>query len=1156
MSKTLQKVTAIALSATTVVWLTGAAALLPVASAQSTADEIARLQALIQSLMAQLAALQQQAGVSSGTGTAVACNFTRDLTVGMRGDDVQCLQRYLNRAGFQVAASGPGSPGNETSYFGPLTKAAVVKWQDANAAQVLAPVGLSKGTGYWGPSSRRYYQTLVASQPTTPTVPGTPATPTTPTTPSVPVNGLTVSLAPDNPPADDIPLGAANVEYMKLVVSGSGTLDSLKFKRVGLGDDSDFVSAGVYLYKDGERLTTGKSVNSTTQEVSFVNLNQEVNGSLTLTLKANMDSSNGTAGDINAFELVEVNGTALDQPLRGNEMTLSGTTVSSVTVSETGSVANPNVGAQGVELAEFKLTAGSTEDILVRRITLTHGGSVNVDEITNLELRQGGRVLATAAGVTGRDQYIFELDEPFKILKGQTKTFNVVGDVSPTAKSGETIDFYIDNVADVYATGSQYGFGVEVTNNWASGDQELTLQGAEIVISFHGPIARNIAADAQDVTVFDFSISSQNNIEIRSIKFDATYGNRNTGDKFTDAKLVDAETGAAVTTSVDLDAANNDINFTDVINVSAGEVRRFLFTVDVDSSVDAGDTLAVALKNFDSNDIKNLDNNTYVKPADDIVPNSVIEGNTQTVKDTTLDVSLSGSPASHNTVAGTSREELAAWTITARNGDVEITSVKVGASADTGTQAQLRNDIRSLGLYVDGQLVSSLKNLESGTDEGYATFNNLNLSIPEGATKKMTVKADIASNATASNVYYVYTDLSDWTAVDADGNSLSLSGNINGSKSSVGSVKVTVASPSLTWTVITDSESEAGNVIAGREVLLAKFDGFAKDGALKVTKLQAGVNTTSATAYSTAVVEEVEELRLYDGDGNLLASGAPVGSGTDAGRVLFEDSNGLFDIGANETKRIEVRALLNPIDPLGNGAAHTNLVAYFNDASFEAVSGSTRITAFSGGDPIGNKKRMFKSLPTITVSAPSSSVLTTGDVELLKFTISADSAGDIEWGAIEASVSLLGATIANQGVKVRYAGSNLALTTQLTFEGGTKSAIGDPDGGSSKGKLVVGLTNPERIEAGASKTYELVINVDKIAGGSDPASISGYLAQDSSDYATPAAYDSVENTGATDGSNSFVWSDVSRSPHSKTSADWHNGWKIKVLPSASKSLVK
>jgi hypothetical protein len=89
------------------------------------------------------------------------CEIQRGLAVGARGDDVQCLQRYLNWAGFTVATAGAGSPGNETTYYGQLTSNAVARWQKTNETQVLTPLGLTSGTGFFGTASFNYYVELV-----------------------------------------------------------------------------------------------------------------------------------------------------------------------------------------------------------------------------------------------------------------------------------------------------------------------------------------------------------------------------------------------------------------------------------------------------------------------------------------------------------------------------------------------------------------------------------------------------------------------------------------------------------------------------------------------------------------------------------------------------------------------------------------------------------------------------------------------------------------------------------------------------------------------------------------------------------------------------------------------------------------------------------
>lgn len=80
----------------------------------------------------------------SGSGsTGGSCPvLTRSLQQGSTGADVQSLQVFLNAsADTRVAVSGAGSPGMESMYFGPATKAAVIKFQAKNNVSPIGVVG-------------------------------------------------------------------------------------------------------------------------------------------------------------------------------------------------------------------------------------------------------------------------------------------------------------------------------------------------------------------------------------------------------------------------------------------------------------------------------------------------------------------------------------------------------------------------------------------------------------------------------------------------------------------------------------------------------------------------------------------------------------------------------------------------------------------------------------------------------------------------------------------------------------------------------------------------------------------------------------------------------------------------------------------------------
>jgi len=98
-----------------------------------------------------------------------------DLSLGSTSNTVKCLQALLNQSpDTTVAVSGPGSPGNETAYFGKLTKTAVMLFQQKNASSILTPLGLTPGTGIVGPRTRDILNNMISgvvqsssTQPTT-----------------------------------------------------------------------------------------------------------------------------------------------------------------------------------------------------------------------------------------------------------------------------------------------------------------------------------------------------------------------------------------------------------------------------------------------------------------------------------------------------------------------------------------------------------------------------------------------------------------------------------------------------------------------------------------------------------------------------------------------------------------------------------------------------------------------------------------------------------------------------------------------------------------------------------------------------------------------------------------------------------------------------
>ncbi len=566
-------------------------------------------------------------------------------------------------------------------------------------------------------------------------------------TPTPVAGNINVSLASDNPGAASLTQKANGVTFLKLNLSGTGTLHQLKVYRKGPGATGDF--SNVYLYDGARRLTSGRTPSSSDGSITFGALNLAVSGTRVISVVADLATAGATAGNVNYFAVLGSSDVVLTSgsvggsfPINGSNMTVTGQTGGTLGVDKVGSLGNPNVGQSNVELTEFRLTA-NTEGAKVSRLQLINGGTIQASGITGLRLEVNG--VKVADGTMTSDNYaVFDFSSnPYVINKGDNRIFKVYGNLA--GKKSETVILYFEQTSDVLALGDQFGFGMSIdfgndgTGATASGmdtsatsdSHTLTLQGGVLTLSFIGPSASNISTATSKTHFLDFDINSAANIEMKkhTIVLCRDTGGNGTYDAASDTSngwvdmfnvsIIDRDSGTSIVGPQDGSAfktsntscpggiAGAAKTFTDTFNISAGETKHLAVVGDIkgistdDDTATGNDTdlasdtvVKVIIDGYgdavtssgDLTVMKYTNTNTAVTSVD-IVPSGDIAGNGQTLQGSSLTLALAATPStgSHSFVKGTSNVTANGFSLTSALGSsLKITNVTLtGYAGDT-----------------------------------------------------------------------------------------------------------------------------------------------------------------------------------------------------------------------------------------------------------------------------------------------------------------------------------------------------------------------------------------------------------------------------------------------------------------------------------------
>jgi hypothetical protein len=1167
------------LGVATVVFMMGGALVVPTPASAQTVD----LQAQINALLAQVAALQAQLAGASGSTGGTGYVFTGDLKQGSTGEAVRQLQMALNKlACCQVAASGAGSPGNETASFGPLTKAAVVKFQNTYASEILTPLGLTAGTGYFGASSRAKMNALNAG--------GT----TGGSTGGVVVAGdqLAVRAASSQPANALIPASAARIPFTKFTVTAGTkdvTISKVDVERQGPGDDDNF--AGIVLLS--EDLNTQYGLDKTLNSEHKVSVGSDVvvpaGTSKTFVIAGNAASSQtANAGQVVQLAVV---GVQASSPVSGTFPIVGAAHVANASLSigsvtmNTVSVVNTDttleIGKTGVVFSGVKVTAGSAEDIVVKSIKWYQTGSASKTDLNNIVTEVDGVTYPAVASADGKYYTSTFGDAGITVGKGNSKDITIKGDI--IAGPARTIAFDIDRRTDLYIVGKSFGYGIipptgsdtatdanqefTATNPWYDAVVITIQAGSVSSLSNDATLApaQNVGIGVNDTLLGAYQVNIVGEpiqVAQTAIQF-ASGTSRMLANSITNIKIV-KEDGTVIAGPVDL-AAGGSATTSDTITYPTG-ISKYKIVGKLSTSFSGGAWAAGHTVTARMNPANHWTTVTGAVTGNTVSVSGMSQQtfSQQTVRAGSLNVTVSSQPPAQTIISGATAVELARYILDASQSgeNLRISNIPL-AYGGNGTAT----DMSSCYLY-DGTIqVTDSVNPSSFSSSTSFTFTGGGLTLNANSSKTLSLKCNIQSGVTG--VYYWGLDSGQQTSFTG------VTGLVSGQTvtetlTDSNGQRMTAGSGG-SYTVTVDNSVLYGVGEAGTTgVTLGKFrfDAGTIEGVI-VKGIALELGNVASNSPQDLVNQKVT---LWNGSTMVGEAQFGIGSNPDNATSTLSSP---FTIPKDGSVTITVKGDLSPHNATEGTPGAILVVNY--DSDNDGINGNYGTGASSGAtitdsttsDQSVNGVRIFRSVPTVAITSTGCTGCLAAGAELYKVRVTAGSGRDVGLRAMTFQVTPTGIKGGSTFTLVGPSGS-LNATAVATSTANAAAGVG----GSERLRINFDNTAIDRIiPAGTSKEYRLrldtvpnvlsSVNVETLAiklladSGNGPIDTPFLMSRVGG--ATTSARLALERYSST--TDRFLWTPFSTTtpPSSGTVAmnallDWANSYGLPGFPSPGQDM--
>jgi len=1098
------------------------------ASAQSATD----LQAQINSLLATISALQSQLSATTGGSTAsTGYTFNTNLTVGSKGTDVMNLQKVLNMsADTKVASTGAGSPGMETSTFGPATKAAVIKFQNK--------YGITPAAGYVGAITRAKLNSMNTVS-TTPVTPGNP-------------QGGSLSVMAGSQPANSLaPQSASRVPFTTVVLTAGSsdvTVNSLTVERVGLMQDAAF--AGVVLLKsDGTQIGIAKTLNSNHQAMVGEPWVIKAGTSQTVTVAGNMNSSlSSYAGQVGGLNVIAVNTSASvagSLPVSGAQHTVNasltlGTSQLAVSSFDPNTAQTKEIGTTAYKFAGIRVTAGSAEQVKLWSVRWNQTGSASANDLANVMVYVDGTSYPTEVSSDGK---YFSANFPGGILldKGLSKDVYIQGDIVGSGASGRTVQFDIYRNTDVYVSGVTYGYGITPTPGstgsvttgsefttgtpffsgslvTVSGGSVTTIQKATSVA------AQNVALNVPNQVLGGYQTDIKGEpISVQSAVFWFNYnsGVAASSNLLTNVSIVD-QNGAVVAGPVDavnVGGVAQKVTFTDTITYPVG-MKTYTLKGKLPSTLSNNSTIVASTT--PSSDWTNVTGQTTGNNL--TLTNAVFSMNTMTVRAAALDIRVSATPSAQSIVAGAQGFTFTNYQFDASQSgeDVRFSSIPLALSASVSA-----SHVNSCQLFDGATALNTGSNVVNPSATGNNTFTlDQSFVVTKGTVKTLALKCNVTSAASGTLSWGLSSPSITVTGVTSSNDVSETVSNAAGSTMTVGTGSLVVS---------TDSSSPSYGVVAAGAT-------GSTAGVLKFRATNEGVNLnrvglkltsgSSADLVSVSIWDGAVQVgtAVFTGSSSYATStfASPVSLPKDADKTLtIKVDTSMVGTSQPGTQGSLIRVDFNGSDSTGTQGTGVGSGSTINATGSTAVAGL----------------RLFKSYPVLALDTLASTGIADG--RLMRFKVTANSNGSVGVSQFKFTLSTTSATVTN----IQLFGYTDASYSSPVSGQGTSGQIGSTVSTATNGTAFAiapanGSVSPVQVSAGSTVYFELKGSVSGVTTGS---SVVATLLGDSAYQTNLTSGYNVSTSSAATSTSNFVWSGNATSTSGLYDVDWSNGYGLPGL---------